>query len=164
MTGGSPGRPTPPKDPELDAAVLRVPQWRALGLGLGIAALLLPMIWYLMSVRGRHGTGIEGDWLDGSEWRVVEVERRALPREGVMTFRDGRMALSAEGCPVREARYQLTADGIAFAMNRMMAPPCGNPAMDEVWTRLPAVAGLTRYGTGLALTSADGRALVRMRR
>lgn len=163
MTDGGAGR-KPPKDPELDAAVLRVPYWRALGLGIGVAVLLVPMIWYLATVRGRHGTGIEGDWLDGSQWRVVEVERRPLPRESLMSFRGGRLLLAAEGCDERSVAYRLTADGIMLAMPRIAPPPCGNPAMDDVWQRLPAVHGLTRYGTGLALTDKDGRALIRTRR
>jgi len=163
VTDGS-GNRKPPKDPELDAAVLRVPYWRALGLVLGVAVLLVPMIWYLATVRGRHGTGIEGDWLDGSEWRVVEVERRPLPKEGVMRFVAGRLHLAAEGCEERSVAYRLSSDGINLAMPRIAMPPCGNAAMDEVWQRLTAVTGLTRYGTGLALTDTAGRALIRTRR
>ncbi len=156
----------PPKDPELDAAVLRVPHWRALGLGLGIAVLILPMLWYLATVRGRGGSGVEGDWLDGSEWRVVEVDRKPLPRAGRMTFQAGRLRIEADDCAPREVPYRLTEHGIVLTLPMPASEPtiCGNPAIDEVWRRLPDVAGLTRYGTGLALTDKDGRSLIRTRR
>ncbi|MFM9942486.1 MAG: hypothetical protein ACKVP7_23660 [Hyphomicrobiaceae bacterium] len=165
MSQPGPRKP-PPKDPELDAAVLRVPYWRALGLGTGIAVLLLPMLWYLATVRGRGGSGIEADWLDGSEWRIVEVDRKTLAKEGVVTFSQGMMRVATRDCSDLTLKYALTAAGISFDQTWLKQPlkPCDEPPRDLVWQRLHEVAGVTRYGTGLALTDKDGRSLIRMRR
>ena len=155
----------PPKDPELDAAVLRVPHWRALGLALAMAVLVGPVIYFLSTRSGAPGTA-SPDWLEGSVWRIVEIERRSLPREGQLAFRQGRMVLTAGGCPPREVPYELTNSGIRLTLPAdAMAPArCGEPAIDEVWSRLPRVVGVTRFATGLALTDKDGRDLVRTRR
>ncbi len=151
----------PPADPELDAAILRVPHWRALGLLIGIAVLAGPVIWYLVTVRG--GARPEIDWLDGSEWRIVEIEGRLLAREAELTFKGGRLFIAAEGCPGRSVGYRLTSGGIVLEA-RGAATTCGHPGADMAWDRLGKVEGLTRYGTGLALTDKDGRSLVRARR
>lgn len=156
----------PPKDPELDAAVLRVPHWRALGLMFAILLLAGPLAYFLAV--GPHAPNSLGssDWLDGSTWRIVEIERRTLAREGELAFRERRMVLAAPGCPSRVIPYELTATGIRLALpaNAAAQAPCGHPAIDEVWSRLPRVSGVTRYSTGLALTDKDGRDLVRTRR
>ena len=151
----------PPCDPELDAAILRVPHWRALGLMIGIAVLAVPMLWYLVTVRG--GARPEIDWLDGSEWRIVEIDGRLTAREADLTFAGGRLRIAAEGCPQRSVAYRLTPSGIVLDQREAVAV-CGQPTADMAWQRLGKVEGLTRYGTGLALTDKNGRALVRARR
>lgn len=151
----------PPADPELDAAILRVPHWRALGLAIGIAVLALPVIWYLVTVRG--GDRPDVDWLDGSEWRIVEIEGRLTAREAELSFKGGHLIIGAEGCPERSVGYRLTPGGIVLEPQGP-ATGCGHPTADMAWERLGKVGGLTRYGTGLALTDKDGRSLVRARR
>lgn len=151
-----------PADPALDAAILRVPHWRALGLVLGMAILAGPVVWYLVTVRGSSGRP-EIDWLDGSEWRIVEIEGRLLAKEAELAFTGGRLVIRADGCPERSVGYRLTPSGIALGP-RSTASACGHPAADMTWERLGQVEGLTRYGTGLALTDKDGRSLVRARR
>ncbi len=160
------GAQKPPKDPELDAAVLRVPYWRTLGLTAAALMLGLPVVWYL-ATQDRGGNLPPDDaWLDGSSWRIVEVERRPLAREGVLHFRNGRVVVEAQGCAPREVAYKLTRTGIELSQigDAARIPPCEHSAMTETWVRLPAVKGLTRYATGLALTDATGRALIRLRR
>ncbi len=138
-----------------------MPHWRALGLLIGIAVLAVPVIWYLVTVRGAARPDI--DWLDGSEWRIVEVEGRLLAREAELSFKGGRLIIRAEGCPERSVAYRLTSSGIVLDPRDAVAV-CGHPTADMAWQRLGTVEGLTRYGTGLALTDKNGRALVRARR
>jgi hypothetical protein len=113
----------------------------------------------------RAGVADDDAWLEGSSWRIVEIERRTLAREGVMHFRKGRLVVEADGCAAREAGYRLTSDGIALTLPNPNTPaPCAHPAMAQTWERLPTVRGLTRYATGMALTDAAGRDLIRLRR
>lgn len=153
-------------DAELDAAIVRVPYWRAFGLAVGFVALLVPAVWYLVAVRGSERPGAEIDWLDGSEWRVVEIDGRLMPKEATARFGGGALTIAAEGCAPRSIGYRLTRDGIVLVPQAgSQAPsPCGHATVDQAWERFSRVRGLTRYGTGLALTDRDGRGLVRMRR
>jgi hypothetical protein len=152
-------------DPELDAAVLRVPHWRALSLTAALLVLAVPVLWYLAAERRSAGTWPAVDWLDGSSWRLVEIERRAVAAEVPVSFRAGRLVIEAAGCAPVSAAYRATTEGIVLSD---LPPPvtgaCANPAVAEAVRRLPAVDGLTRYGWGMALVDRNGRDLMRLKR
>ena len=154
----------PPSDPELDAAVLRVPYWRAAGLAAAVVVLAGPMLWYLAAVRGGGGTRADVDWLDGSEWRLVEIERRPVADAARVVFRDGQLVFEATGCPPQAVGYTTVPGDIRLAAPGAAPAACANRTVLEAWRRIPDVKGLTRYGTGLVLVDTDGRPLLKLLR